>query len=536
MKKLFVPAIWLLVTIVLFVSFSSEKKSEELINNKNELLECFPYVATQNEKIDDFSDFKFHKSKYRKDIFSFDETSDELKEIRKAVKSMQALSSSNPKSWAYQTNIHGKEGTTNKLFGSCEHNTAFFLAWHRVYLYYFECILRSYMTGKNTVANKVGLPYWDFLKPNQNKIPKSCWTKKYKGSNGNYYTNPLYNAKRDEIMNSADGSFAPVIADRFNFAVNRYGDYFSFQTAIENAHGAIHTSVGGYLRKSSGVIYNGDMFSKPKAANDILFWLLHANVDRLWQKWLDIGGGNCDPNENRNKYYYDKIFTFYNENGTKKIFTGKGVMQLADSLHYAYDDFPTPIINNTVGNVTDSLFEDQKNIIAIEIKDLVINRSITGLQFGTIKPPAISYNTNSKWQIFSTKNMLNANRDSGKLKNIHLLFDEIIVNEMSGGGVVEVYINPPKLSALQYKSPYFAGLLDIFTGISKHSSSLHDLHEKKNPLKLNIDRVVEALNLTVTDLSKAKIFFVKRGNYLNNIEQPSKIDMIVKGISIVQYY
>jgi tyrosinase len=47
-----------------------------------------------------------------------------------AVRTMKANSNSgSPSSWAYWTNVH---------VNYCPHDIAYFLAWHRGYLYYFE--------------------------------------------------------------------------------------------------------------------------------------------------------------------------------------------------------------------------------------------------------------------------------------------------------------------------------------------------------------------------------------------------------------
>jgi hypothetical protein len=31
------------------------------------------------------------------------------------------------------------------------------------------------------------------------------------------------------------------------------------------------------------------------AAQDPIFWLHHANIDRLWERWLQLGGGRANP-------------------------------------------------------------------------------------------------------------------------------------------------------------------------------------------------------------------------------------------------
>jgi tyrosinase len=52
------------------------------------------------------------------------------------------------RSWTYWVNAH---------VNNCPHGIAYFLAWHRGYLYYFEQQLRAVSGNKALV-----LPYWDY--------------------------------------------------------------------------------------------------------------------------------------------------------------------------------------------------------------------------------------------------------------------------------------------------------------------------------------------------------------------------------------
>ena len=60
---------------------------------------------------------------------------------------MKARDPSDPTSWRFQANIHGTRDEIPDAFAdvwaTCQHGTFFFLSWHRMYLYYFERILRA---------------------------------------------------------------------------------------------------------------------------------------------------------------------------------------------------------------------------------------------------------------------------------------------------------------------------------------------------------------------------------------------------------
>ena len=135
-----------------------------------------------------------------------------------------------------------------------------FLAWHRYYLLLFERRLQR-------VDPSVNVPYWDWLthptipQPLTSPARLNRWgvTRRW---------NP------NELPNAADVA-----------AVNARRDFLSFQTRLENIHGDVHIAVGGTMNSSS-------------SPADPIFWLHHANVDRLWAVWQAGPNGANPPNPN----------------------------------------------------------------------------------------------------------------------------------------------------------------------------------------------------------------------------------------------
>jgi tyrosinase len=98
----------------------------------------------------------------------------------RAVAAMQARDGtdfSDPTSWRYLANIHGVDLRELPLsswprgatWNECQHNSWFFLPWHRIYLHYFEQIVRQ------TIVNLGGpddwaLPYWDYSDPDRENV------------------------------------------------------------------------------------------------------------------------------------------------------------------------------------------------------------------------------------------------------------------------------------------------------------------------------------------------------------------------------
>jgi tyrosinase len=72
------------------------------------------------------------------------------------------------------------------------------------------------------------------------------------------------------------------------------------------------------------------------AARDPIFWLHHCNIDRLWNRWLALGGGRINPVNNN--VWMENRFTFYDENSNKVQMSCADVVDSALQLAYRYDD------------------------------------------------------------------------------------------------------------------------------------------------------------------------------------------------------
>ena len=94
----------------------------------------------------------------RKNVYSL--TPAEITSIKTGITSMKALPYTDPTSWLYQAAIHGTtlpDGLPS--WNTCHQAGAsfFFLAWHRMYCYFFERILRA-KSGDPALT----LPYWNY--------------------------------------------------------------------------------------------------------------------------------------------------------------------------------------------------------------------------------------------------------------------------------------------------------------------------------------------------------------------------------------
>ena len=65
-----------------------------------------------------------------------------------------------------------------------------------------------------------------------------------------------------------------------------------FQNFLERVHGSVHIAVGG---PSQDPQQQGTMATAHSPA-DPLFWLHHANIDRLWSQWTAAHPNAGPPN------------------------------------------------------------------------------------------------------------------------------------------------------------------------------------------------------------------------------------------------
>jgi tyrosinase len=209
--------------------------------------------------------------------------------------------------------------------GACSHANWWFLPWHRGYIYYFEQILRE-AAGDPSLA----LPYWNWTE--HRRLPAAFW-----GPN-----NPLNDGTRE------NGPDAPAdkgdVGPRVIREIVGTSDFSTFAGAVSagprirvgsgnlelQPHNHIHNFVGGN---------NGNMQDPNRAARDPIFWLHHANVDRLWTRWVRKNPGRTPTAQS----WRQQAFSFFNKQGNQASITTAQMLNTFD-LNHRYDTQRPPAI------------------------------------------------------------------------------------------------------------------------------------------------------------------------------------------------
>ncbi|MFL5817565.1 MAG: tyrosinase family protein [Conexibacter sp.] len=273
----------------------------------------------------------------RRNAWTLPDGDETLAAYAAAVRAMRERDADDPTSWVYQAAMHGTSAEPPEpLWNGCQHGTWFFLPWHRMYVWFFERIVRAAVRETGGPADWA-LPYWDYGAGGvQATLPLA-----FRDSPGG--DNPLFAAERDPRVNSGRGaipllagSAAPALErplfvgrTQFGGAVTGVGQFWRSPGAVEQTpHNIVHGLVGGD---------DGLMSNPLTAAADPIFWLHHANVDRIWFDWAG-DPEHADPTDSR---WTDQTFSFFDEDGQQVQLTGAEIGDVAGQLGYTYEPAPT---------------------------------------------------------------------------------------------------------------------------------------------------------------------------------------------------
>jgi tyrosinase len=180
--------------------------------------------------------------------------------------------------------------------GKMAHQSPWFLPWHRQFLLRFEVELRK-------VDSRVTLPYWDWMR-DRSKTSK-LWADDFmggdgRGPKGHVDTGPFaYSGANWKLTVQSQGIRDPALrrslgangrlptATKIKKAMGRtpydtapWADMMrsrmgsAFRPQLEHVvHDPVHNWVGGTMGLAT-------------SPNDPVFFLHHANVDRLWAVWV----------------------------------------------------------------------------------------------------------------------------------------------------------------------------------------------------------------------------------------------------------
>lgn len=319
----------------------------------------------------------------------------------KGVGAMQALALDNPSSWWFFGAIHGEyvtplslknprafpwkkipppfpvpttplppQNVLDQYWDQCQHQSWYFPPWHRGYLLALEAHVRAHVVqlgGPSTWA----LPYWNYFGPGQEfTIPPAFMQQTLPGGSPNpLFVNARYGPDGDKNIwvptaagilqhpNDPNLVFGEVTQtcmsnDKYTGSDSntKPPGFGGPQTKFwhgggtsgnleDDPHNKVHSYVGG----ASPDGQTPGLMSIPALAGlDPIFYLHHANIDRMWAiwniananptdaKWLDGPAANGD-----------REFVMPMPDGSAWVYTPRQMNSLSQ-LNYTYDSLPKP--------------------------------------------------------------------------------------------------------------------------------------------------------------------------------------------------
>jgi hypothetical protein len=390
----------------------------------------------------------------RRNIYSLSPDGPEIAALRAGVAEMQSRDPEDPTSWIYQANIHGvpRDPDPNAppplpTWNQCQHRSFFFLSWHRMYLLYFERILRDASGDPN-----LALPYWDYANPAHRALP-IAFREPADASN------PLFVQQRNPRINSGGLLPEPFVLHRrafglVNFTASTSRLSFGGPTVPEPQQ--FGTGVGALENEPHNIVHGlvGGLMSNPNtAARDPIFWLHHANIDRLWGRWLDQGGGRQNPVND--DVWMDTLFTFFDPILREDTITGRDILDTLRQLDYRYDDDPpllppVPFPAEVAATEVVSAAEERQPTLVGASDGL----DVIELGAAPVKVP-IEMRDETREEVAEVA-------AAEVVENRVVLSLEGVQFDRNPGVAYEVYINLPEGQEPDYRSEYFAGTLGFF--------------------------------------------------------------------------
>ncbi len=212
----------------------------------------------------------------RQDIRTFSQDPRRVQQLRDAVQKLKGRPYTNATSWYNYAAIHEIASTDpniskvppdiQALWHQCHSDESLFFIWHRAYVAALE---KLFQAAVNDTTFR--LPYWDWY--TDPKLPE-IFRSQYYVRNGSQKTNPLYVSARNTGINAGADVWTPTVTTDYANA-----SFFDFQGILNTGeHGTIHVAVGN----------KKNMANKATAARDPIFFLHHAQMDRLLMSWLSV--------------------------------------------------------------------------------------------------------------------------------------------------------------------------------------------------------------------------------------------------------
>jgi tyrosinase len=234
----------------------------------------------------------------------------------RGVAAMKLRAIAEPTSWRFYAAMHGVDSNLWQALGylsqadqlpsssvikefwrQCQHGSWYFLPWHRGFVLAFEANIRAAVVQLGGPADWA-LPYWNYFKSGQSALPVEFASPDWPDPGANpLFVKQRYGPRNDSnvfvplglvnLQALDDPDFTGVAgggSPGFGGIDTGFSHGGQVHGGIETQpHDWVHGLVGG--ADPSNPTLPGLMSDPDTAGLDPIFWLHHANIDRLWASW-----------------------------------------------------------------------------------------------------------------------------------------------------------------------------------------------------------------------------------------------------------
>jgi tyrosinase len=380
-----------------------------------------------------------------------------------AMMKLAQTNPSHPANWVNQAAIHKHRGSSvsGRLEDQCQHACFFFFPWHRMYLFRFEQIIRSHLDP--AVADDWALPYWNYSDvPERSALPPAFRQPQRPDGTDNPLFTQLRNVSNavdinagNPLLPAAVSLVAAMRPDVFTrsvrgappgFGGGRTNPLFHHDQEGPGSgplevtpHGSVHNQVGGL---------NGLMTRLRTAALDPIFWLHHANIDRLWEVWLRSNPPHSNPTDGD---WLMMPFDFVDEFGTRVSMAVSEVLEIENQLHYTYSGLPSaapppPAVPPE---------REEVRLTSDELPAEMVGASDAPVVLEEAKPAETSFELSAPSGPVARRLDAEA-REPASYLNVE------VEGEENPGLLYGVYVNLPPGEPAEPESPHYVGALPFF--------------------------------------------------------------------------
>jgi tyrosinase len=414
---------------------------------------------------------------------------------------------------------------SDEFWNQCQHQSWYFLPWHRGYLLALEAQIRAHVIklgGPPTWA----LPYWDYLGTGNEFIippafteqalpdrsPNPLFVKARYGPDGdsNVYIPTLIGSQHhphdpnygsglvtqdcmsDDTYTGGDNEIPPGFGGP-STGFSHDGD--SNGALENNPHNLVHVYVGGRTKSGLGLM------SDPGIAGlDPIFYLHHANIDRMWAVWNE-NPANANPPDrnwiNGPAAAGNHKFVMPMPDGTSWVYTPKEMASLSQ-LNYTYDNLASPAPSKNplaqrlarLGATTAAAKVEEGTSVKIgtNIELVGANQEAFAIK-GSGASTSIKLDPGARRKVSSS---LSRASETAPPDSVFLKLEN--VRGAQDASVLSVYINLPEGAKPGAHPELLAGSVGLF---GLHGASLNDGKHGGQGLNfvLNITKIIDTLHL-----------------------------------------